>query len=524
VTTSARATGRGQPGSAAAAARAGDRRPWWIWVTPFAALLAVLVIPNRSLFTRKIYERGDSAANSILIQQAMHATLLVGNYSRQGFNHPGPAYMYVQALGQWIFYYLLHVVPTAWNAHVLALYALNSALAAAAVAIVYGWTRSVRAAAVCLAVFLVFAIVNPPVVNSDWNPYVYVLTCCVFVVAAGSVAAGHVHDAWILALTGWFLIHGQACFLFFVPVIGGAVLVILIWSRRRTLAASLRGFARDRRAVWIPVLAISALFALPIVVNLVLHWPGDFGKYFAYGNSSRAGGHSVAQVIRFALWFWWPQGHAWVVAALLYGLALAVTFGLASGPLRRFLGMLLLISAVSSAALCVYAAVGIDFLNEYYIGYFYWSAPVVTTLVIAVGAVQEMNARAATAVAAAAAVAGCAVAVTLAGMRTSLQRTQPGLPAAVARLAALAGGRTIVLTIAQTSWGDATAFLVQAERTHVRACVGQPSWTFMMTRQFICTPQQAADGAHYALLALRPPPAVPVIFRFGGSNVAAERQ
>jgi hypothetical protein len=55
----------------------------------------------------------------------------------------------------------------------------------------------------------------------------------------------------------------------------------------------------------------------------------------------------------------------------------------------------------------------------------------------------------------------------------------------------------------------------------VRACVDQPWWTFMMTRQFICTPQQAAAGAHYQLLALRPPPAVPVIFRFGGSDVAA---
>src|SRR5215469_4155805 len=94
------------------------RRPWWIWAVPFALVLAVLVIRSRFLFTASFYEQGDAGANSILIQQAMHGRLLIGNYSRGGFNHPGPAYMYVQAAGQWLFRYALHVVPTAWNAHV----------------------------------------------------------------------------------------------------------------------------------------------------------------------------------------------------------------------------------------------------------------------------------------------------------------------------------------------------------------------------------------------------------------------
>ena len=106
---------------------ANGRRPWWIWAAPFVLVLAVLVLRSRFLFTASFYEQGDAGANSILIQQAMHGTLLIGNYSREGFNHPGPAYMYVQAAGQWLFYYALHLVPTAWNAHVLAVFALNSA-------------------------------------------------------------------------------------------------------------------------------------------------------------------------------------------------------------------------------------------------------------------------------------------------------------------------------------------------------------------------------------------------------------
>ena len=136
--------------------RTAERRPWWIWAAPFALVLAVLVVRSRFLFTVSFYEQGDAGANSILIQQAMHGTLLIGNYSREGFNHPGPAYMYVQAAGQWLFLYLLHLVPTAWNAHVLAVFTLNSAFVAMVTGIVYGWTRSLRGAAVCLAVVLGF--------------------------------------------------------------------------------------------------------------------------------------------------------------------------------------------------------------------------------------------------------------------------------------------------------------------------------------------------------------------------------
>ena len=52
----------------------------------------------------------------------------------------------------------------------------------------------------------------------------------------------------------------------------------------------------------------------------------------------------------------------------------------------------------------------------------------------------------------------------------------------------------IVLRFDQKSWPDVTGFLVQAERTGVRACVVNPVWTFMMTSQFICTSQDIADG------------------------------
>jgi hypothetical protein len=502
------------------------RRPWWVWAVPFAVLFAVLCVRNRFLFTTRLYEQGDAGANSILIEQAKHFTLLVGNYSREHFHHPGPAYMYVQAVGEYLFQNALHVVPTAWNAHMLSVFALDCAFVALATGIAYGWTRSLRGAAACLAVFTVFVIAYPWILNSDWMPHMYVLAYMVFIMAAGSVAAGRAQDAWIFALTGWFLIHGHACFLLFVPAVTAAVAAALIWPRRRGLRASARRFFREQRRNWIPAAAISALFVLPILVNLALHWPGDFGKYISYGGSGRAGGHGARPVIEYALWFWWPHHHAWLAPLLGYAAAFAAVRWLCPARLRGFGLALLAVNVVSSLAFLLYAAVGIDDLTEYYIGYFYWSAPLVTVLVLVLAALEAVPrtralTRLSTGAALAAAVAGVAVLAVIPGTRTgSTNDIDQALLRVVATLAARAPGQMIVLHIDHPAWVETAGFLVQAERTGVRACLDDPWFTFLMTRQFICTPAEAASGrAYWFYTPGGLPPHAPVLLRFSGMAV-----
>jgi hypothetical protein len=355
------------------------------------------------------------------------------------------------------------------------------------------------------------------------------------------VAAGHSQDAWIFALSGWLLIHGQACFLLFVPVMTVAVLAAVLWPRRHSLRESFGFFFRTQRRTWIPVAVISALFLLPIVVNVVLHWPGDFGKYFAYGASKQAGGHSVRQVLTYALWFWWPHRSAWLAAlaaVLLYALALAVSLWLVRGRLRRFLLALLAVNVVSSLAFLCYAAIGIDNLSEYYIGYFYWSAPLVTVLVIVLGLVDREGTggragtggrppgykRANLLVTGAAVLAAAAAFVALAvipGTRTSTNDIDESLPRVVAALAAQAHGKTIVLHIDHNAWVETTGFLVQAERSGVRACLDDSWFTFLVTKQFICTPAQVAGGQGYWFYVPSGlPRGTPVILRFSGVTVA----
>jgi hypothetical protein len=500
--------------------RAAGRRPWWVWTGPFVLVLAVLAVRSRFLFTASFYEQGDAGANSILIQQAMHGRLLIGNYSREGFNHPGPAYMYVQAVGQWLFLYALHVVPTAWNAHVLAVFALNSAFVAMVAGAVYGWTRSLRGMLACLAIVLGFIATEPSILSLDWMPWMYVPAYITFVVAAASVAAGASRDLWILTLTGWFLIHGHASFLFFVPAILAAVLAAVIWQHGPR--ACIRAFSRPR--VWVPVAVISAVFVLPIVVNLALHWPGDFGKYFSYTSSSKAGGHGLPQVARYAAWFWWRGGHAWaaVLAPVVsYAVAIAAVAWLSRGAVRRFLAALLAVTLVSTVAFACYAAVGIDYLTQYYIGYFYFSAPIATLLVIALAVVHALPAPLGTVLAAGAAVLGVAAFAIAPATAVSTEDTDAALPHAVQAVAAQANGKTIVIRFNHDAWLDVTGFLVQAERTGVRACVQNPAWSFMMTRQFICTPGQITGGAPFWFDAPVAPPGTTVIATLKNSQIIA---
>ena len=494
-----------------AAVDAARLRPWWVTAATMVVLLVVLCVRNRFLFTTRLYEDADMGANSILIEQARHFTLLVGNYSRDHFHHPGPAYMYVQAAGESLFWAWLHLVPTPWNGQLLAAYALNGMFMALVVAVGYGWTRSLRGAAACFAVMVAFASVHPPVLSSDWMPYLYVAPYITFIVAAASVSAGRTRHAWIMALAGWFLIHGHACFLFFVPVISCAVLAAVLWPRRHRpgeLGASVRSFFTTQQRVWVPVAVISVVFAFPIVLNLVLHWPGQFGDYLSYSSSKRAGGHSAAAVVRDALWYWWPYQDAWAVPVAGYAVAAAVTKWLAPARLRRFLWALLAVNAVSSLAFLYYARTGIDVISEHYVGYFYWSAPVITLLVIVVGVVEAMPSPLGAAAAAAAAVLALAALAVAPDTQTSTSSsdpavlssgpdTDPALPGAVSALAARSGGRTILLRLDQKTWPDVTGFLVLAERTGVRACVMNPVWTFMMTSQFICTSREIADGRLY---------------------------
>jgi hypothetical protein len=482
-------------------------------------VLGILLVRTSWLFSVPEYEDADMGAYSIQVEQARRFALLVGNYSREHFNHPGPAFLYVQAWGESLFYDFLHFVPAAWNGEIVGLYLLNAFFAASVVVTGWRW-GGVRTALVTLGAVGLYGALHPPVFSSDWMPYEYVPAYLAFLVSLSSVAAGRARDSWLAALSGWFLIHGHACFLFIVPVLTLGALAPALWrcSRRRPYPAGHPG--REPRAaarIWLPAGVISGVFALPIVLELALHWPGNFAKYFAYSDSAQAGGHTAAQVTDYVLWFWWPHAGAWTVVAVLVISSLVAVRWAPRGPVRRLCAALLVVDALSTVAFACYAAVGIDEVNEYYMGYFYWSAPMILVLVTVLSLTGALaartsriagQARAATAVALVLPLAACVAFAVAPLTRLTFARadpinratgavSDPSLPTGVARIGTLAAGRDAVLSFPHDAWPAITGILVQAERTGVRACVADPTWTFMMTSQLICTRRDIEEGLRF---------------------------
>jgi hypothetical protein len=502
-------------------------------VLPFALMTGVLFARNAPVLGTPLYERGDGAANSILIEQARRFTLLVGIYSRTHLNHPGPAFLYPRALSEQLFWAATRWVPTAVDGQLIAVYALNGMFAAFAVATCYGWTGRVRGVVACLAVVFTFAYLHSPAFSSDWLSYCYVPVYFAFLVAVASVAAGRLQDTWIMVVTGWFLIEGHVAFLLFVPVLGLIAVAGLAWPRRRRLGAALRSFTAGHRGIWGPAVAISGVFALPMIVNLIAHWPGDWARYVAL-SGDHAGGSSPTplQVADYALWYWRPLRHtlvpvnySWLIPLVAYLVAGLATAKLARGPLRRFLTSLLVVNTVSSALLLVFADRGIDNLGpnpSYYVCYFYWSAPAIMLLVAALATADALPSAVSIPAAMTVAVAAC-VAFGLAPATSTLFHStgsDPALSPAVRVLAARSAGKPIVISLNHDAWGEVAGFLVQAERSNVRACVADPYWTFMMTRQFICTPRDLAQGAAYGFLpAAQAPAGTPAVAWLGAGSV-----
>ncbi len=523
VSAAGRTTPPAQPDTAAPAESA--ERGWLARVAPaggrwfpaavglatFLVFAVVLVARNAYLFSAKIYENQDFAANTIAVLQAKHFQLLTGNYSKENFFHPGPAFLYVMAAGESLFHDALHLVPTPWNGQLLAILLLNSALVGATLAVIARHARSVRVVLICLALALAFVSLHPLTVNSAWFPYLYFAPVLLLLVAAASVATGQTFALPLLALSAGLCIHGQAEFLLFAPVTAGVALVGLFAVHLQDP----RGMIRSARRQWIGAIVVAALFALPIVLFTAEHPPGEFGRYLAYRSQARnlhLVDHSLATSLGYVLRYWWPgtptdsadQGGRYVLLALAV-VALVLALRCPVPALRRFLLWLLAMAGVLTVLFLYFAQTSIensDISQQAYIGYFYWAAPLVVVLVIGAGAVVHLRGRRGAAIALTAVVTAAAVGAAIVPQRQDNPHDPPAtyygvpqLPQLVRTLASAADGRPIQIRIRSGAWMDAVGVVAYADRTGVRSCVVEAvNWLYLFRPQSMCTPGDLRDS------------------------------
>lgn len=460
------------------------------WATTLATAIAAMA-RSAYLFTTAIYEQSDQALNSLLVLNAEHADQFVGNYSRVGFHHPGPAFLYVLAAGQALFHDALPITPTAYNGQLLGSLVLSSVLLGLAVLTIYRCSRSVAASAVSAAIIFAFA-THRLMLGDVWFPYLYMAPYALMLVAGAALAAGFTAELPSFVLAAGFLIHGHVSFAMFVVVTSSAVAAGWVARRRAMWRDEL---ASHRNAV-LGGLALLVAFMLPMIAELVLRFPGPWPAYWHYLHQ-RQPPRGATDVVRFIGWYWSGAQAPIVLVAAVVACALMVI------DRRRWLGHLYAMLALQSLLFVAYIARGVDYLSPLgrYVGFFYLTVP----LLLATGAAAyltiwvEQRIRAGHRRLLPVAAVATAVAV-IAGEAAATRNVRdtfvggieyPRLVAAIASAPARQG-RTVAFDFLHDRWPQAAAIGIAAQRRHLPWCISNPRWTNLFTANYVCdsrTPQ-----------------------------------
>jgi hypothetical protein len=504
----------------------------------------LLCLRNHWLFQVPVWATGDGAANSILVNQAVHFDLLMGNYSRVGFHHPGPGFLYILSFGQDVFFSWLHVVPAPYNGQLLAVFFLNSAMLGGTSWVIARHVGSWSIALLALVPVLLL-MGSTQQWASAWMPYLYVAPFLLAVVAGVSVAVGALQDLPFFSFAAALLVHGHIAFVGIMGVYTVLVLAALLLSRRwRQLRVHIGEVKRHVVASGVIVL----LFALPIAVALVRRWPGDFGQYSQYVADGRKHHHSLGAALSFVGLFW-PASLLGVAGLAASGVG-AFSLAVRDSCLRRRVFVLGLLAAVVvvTLELIVYAARGIDRLDALptgYEGYFYYCVPplLVVALVTEVGGRwapelfsegDHLHARRATRLLPPALCVAVVVSVFCTQASSySTERGDPALPAMARAVwrSPLRENRPVAILLdapgaPPSEWTQVTGLLIASAWQGHHLCVasGRHAYLNMLTHEYICDPTPRANRWTIFLAPrTRPvPPGAAVVFRDGTLRVLAE--
>lgn len=473
-------------------ARLGDRT---VFFGTFVVLFSGLLFRNRWVFSRHVTEYGDEALNSLLVRKALRFHLLVGNYSRVGFHHPGPAFMDNQAIGQGLFYDLLHLVPAPFNGQLVAVMAMNCLMLAAVVRIVWRHTGSLACALLAAVVpytYLAFPVAGGDPIASTWMPDQYLVPVLLLIFSAAAVSTGRLTELPYLAFSCLYLWHGHVSFLLIATAI--AATAVALPAVRRVVSGSW-SWSFERRPALIAAGWV-LLFALPLVLNLALHWPGEFGKYLHYSQSPQAGHHSLSQAVHYMASYWSTGSHPFLELPVVYLAALCCAITFPDTATRRFFTGAVVAGAMASLMLVYYATDGIDDLSASYIGM--WSMMVVPALLLVIACRLWTLFRRIPTVLPRVVIVGAAVAALVVAMTAphleNLYTPGRSTPQAFKSLQTVAGGRTIMIDVGADIGPDVPGIVLQAARQGDRACVTDPAMALFLTSDYICTDADRASG------------------------------
>jgi hypothetical protein len=452
----------------------------------FGVMLVGSIVRNRWIFTDARIEDGDFAVNSILIDQAKHLTLLVGNYSRVGFNHPGPALLYVQAAGEFLFHDLLPLAAAPYNAHVLAILCLSSSMVALSAAIVVRRVGHLFGAGLVLLCALAIGVLEPGTVVSTWFPDIYIWPFLLLVISAAAILSGAADELPCFVLATGLLCHGHVSFFLFAAGFGVAVAVAIL-SRPRDRSPS--------RNTLLASGGIALAFTVPFALNLLLHWPGELDDYWRYSRGSNTGGHSFGAVLTFVRHYWsGADRHGGLVAIGLVVAAFLLVMT-AQPRTRRFGCGLLGAMLLSTVLLIVYARRGVDDLSFRYVGEFYVSAPIAVLLAVGLTGIDIVRTWRVPSLAIWGAIGVSCLALVAMPEYTARYPGANWLSQAEDFLDRRVDPSTVrVMRFPLEVWPGVAGIVEQSRRSGDRVCIEEPAYGFLFDESMICTADEREHG------------------------------
>jgi hypothetical protein len=220
----------------------------------------------RYIFGPPVLETGDFAVNALQIINAGHLKEIYGNYSRWGFNHPGPFFFYVYSCGEYLFLKVLHVVSSPDQAHVLAGIILQS--------LCFGWAAGeLRRIIGLLAVasFLVVAAWVAPhtgaALSSVWAPDVLLGPYFALLIGCISLSAGNFRALAMVVLMVCVLCHGHiAQPLTTLPML--AISLFLCFRLLQKNGISILDVVASERRLVLSVVLVVVIFLIPLFIDL----------------------------------------------------------------------------------------------------------------------------------------------------------------------------------------------------------------------------------------------------------------
>jgi hypothetical protein len=385
-----------------------SHRKQFISIAIAALVFTVIVLKiNHKLFTTSINEYHDYAANTLQIEDAKHFRTLLGNYSQWGFHHPGPVFFYLLALGEVLFHDWFRLVPAVMNAQLVTVIILNSTFLFAAIGIFAQHSRSrlFVPVAIVSSIYFIYVInqtVPGSALTSVWMPHVLLFPFLLFVTACASVAAGKAEHLSMMTLAGLMLLHGHVAQPLFVCPLAIIALAAL-WHTRGRQVGLWRFLRVSRRTLWISA-ALIVLFALPIVLEVMIHRPNNIqhilihisthpGAQYGWGRALKYETSFVTFVVDTAVALQRPSAGLisaggshpyvavyWCLCCFLAGLTLA-TLSHRRTPLAVFIKWLL-VQLVVVMLLFFYWSTRISGAQFSFHGYFFYSLQLIFIFVM----------------------------------------------------------------------------------------------------------------------------------------------